>query len=75
MKLLTLYKGTQFATKSCIRQQKAFRADIFIEFDLDNDLFTLMFDNIFSFNSNYILVNCKVARNFIRSAYIFSVPV
>ena len=44
MKLSTLYKGTQFATnlpKTCIRQQKAFRADIFFEFDLENDLFTM----------------------------------
>ena len=45
MKLLTLYKGTKFATnlpKPCIRQQKAFRADIFFKFDLENDLFTMI---------------------------------
>ena len=47
MKLLTLYEGTQFATnlsKSCIKQQKTFRADIFFEFDLENNLLSFDYD-------------------------------
>ena len=43
IKLLTFYKGPQFAKnplKSYMRQQEAFRADIFFKFDLENDLFS-----------------------------------
>ena len=44
IKLLTFYKGPQFAKntlKSYMRQPEAFRADIFIKFDLENDLLTM----------------------------------
>ena len=43
IKLLTFYKGPQFAKnplKSYMRQQEAFRADIFFKYDLENDLFS-----------------------------------
>ena len=44
MKLLAFYKGIQFSInplKFCMRQRKAFRADIFYKFDLENDLLTM----------------------------------
>ena len=44
IKLLTFYKGPQFAKnplKSYMRQWEAFPADIFFKFDLENDLLTM----------------------------------
>ena len=44
IKLLTFYKGPQFAKnqlKSYMRQREAFRADIFFKFDHENDLLTM----------------------------------
>ena len=44
IKSLIFHKAAQFATNSFnfyMRQQKAFRADIFFKFDLGNDIFTM----------------------------------
>ena len=44
IKLLTCYKGVQFATnqfKAYMKHRKAFWADIFITFDFENELLTM----------------------------------